>query len=266
MSGWSERERAEEFGGMIRDLVSKPDFASRDLQTVASLSRWFQLECLAHTMAVRLGPTVRKGPFAGMELIPVQLGSVLMPKILGTYESEIAHLFADLGRFRRVVDVGSAEGYYAVGCPYAYPHIRTLAYDTSEAAQRRCRQAAELNGVADRVEQREFCTPDELARLADDGTLFVIDIDGGEIDLLCALPAERLARAEMIVEAHKYGATTTEEAIVPHFAATHEVTIYRQQMKEVDEPMLAQSPSFTRWLVTWEGRMNEVWLHLRPKA
>ncbi len=266
MPGWRERERAEEFGGTIRDLVSKPDFASRDLQTVATLSRWFQLECLAHTMVGQLGATVRSGPFVGMRLIPVQIGSVLMPKILGTYESEIAHLFADLRRFRRVVDVGSAEGYYAVGCPFANSHIRTLAYDTSAAAQLRCRQAAELNGVADRVEQREFCTPEELARLADGDTLFVIDIDGGEIDLLCALPAERLARAEMIVEAHKHGATTAAEAILPHFAATHDVTIYRQKTKEVDEPMLAQSPSFTRWLVTWEGRMNEVWLHLKPKA
>ena len=231
MPGWSERESAEKFGGMIRDFVSKPDFSPRQLQTVATLSRWFQLECVAHELVSQLGPTLRAGPFAGMRLIPVQLGSVLMPKVLGTYEAEIAHLFADLGRSRRVVDVGCAEGYYAVGCPFAHPHIHTLAYDTSKAAQNRCRQAAEMNEVADRIEFRDYCAPEDMADLAEGETLFVIDIDGGEIDLLCALPAERLGRAELIVEAHRYGATTTEVAIIPHFAATHDVTIYRQTAK-----------------------------------
>lgn len=266
MPDWTEKERAASIGAKIRTLVNKADFGPKDLQAVATLSRGFQAEALAQEMVRQLGANVGAGPFAGMRLVPVQLGSMLMPKILGIYEAEIAHLFADLRRFGRVVDVGSAEGYYAVGCPFANPQIETLAFDTNASAQRICRQAAELNGVADRLQQFDFCRPQDLADLADEGTLVVVDIDGGETDLLCTLPSSSLKRAEIIVETHKRGSSTTQEAIIPHFAATHDVTVYRQTVRDVgDLPLLRESPSYTRWLVTWEGRMNETWLHLKPK-
>ena len=267
MAIWSERERAAFFAAQIRDLVCKEDVDALDLLTVANLSRGFQVESLANQLVNRLGPVVRSGPFAGMRLVPVQLGSLLMPKILGTYESEIAPFFHNLDRYKRLVDVGSAEGYYAVGCPFAHPHIETLAFDTDLSAQRLCRQAADLNGVTDRVQQFGLCTPQELSDLADGETLIVVDIDGGEIDLLCALPARALARADIIVETHKHGSSTTQDRIIPHFSATHDIIVYRQVLKDVgDLPLLRQSPSVTRWLVTWEGRLNETWLHLKPKV
>jgi hypothetical protein len=226
----------------------------------------YRVEHLASAIIDGIGAVVQSGPFRGMQLVPVQMGSLLMPKVLGTYESEISHLFADLSAFDRVVDIGSAEGYYAVGCPFANPHLRSIAYDANVGAHAVCRQAAEKNGVSDRVEQRHYCSFDELASLATPGTLIVIDIDGGEVDLLCSQPAERLGQATIILEVHKAGSTTTEVDIVPHFSRTHDIEIFRQGAVDANRfGFLRQLSAFERYLTVWEGRQTEAWLHMTPK-
>lgn len=65
-----------------------------------------------------LGLTVRRGPFAGLRYPSHDaVGSSLWPKLLGSYEAELAPTFEALCAtpYRTVVDVGAAEGYYAVG-------------------------------------------------------------------------------------------------------------------------------------------------------
>src|SRR5277367_5483480 len=64
------------------------------------------------------GPVVRNGPFSGM-IYPREaaLNRHSIPKLLGTYEMEL-HPVLDLVAKRHydcVIDIGSAEGYYAVG-------------------------------------------------------------------------------------------------------------------------------------------------------
>ena len=266
MARWNEAVQAAECGRQIRALLASDDVGAGAVLQAASLSRGFQVQRLAHWLVNTVGPQTLSGPFRGMRIVPMQLGSLLMPRLLGTYESEIAHLFAALGRFDRVVDVGSAEGYYAVGCLVAAGHLRTIAFDTSAQAIACCQRAAELNGVADRLDLRGYCTSEELVSLADPRTLVVIDIDGAELDLLLACPPAGLAAAEMIVEAHRWRQSTTGEPIAAHLAATHTVTIYRQHAKDAGAFEVFRNESqHARLLATWEGRDNEVWLHLRPK-
>lgn len=82
---------------------------------------------LVHGSVLSEGDLVRKlsasgevlgGPFKGMQYGQIiSYGSVLPPKILGFYESEISVVFQNLKckKFDVIIDIGSAEGYYAVG-------------------------------------------------------------------------------------------------------------------------------------------------------
>lgn len=267
MKRWSEDEQAQGLRDFVRDLVDKPAFTGADAIAISKTSNMFRVRRLATNMVNQYGTTVFSGPFKGMRLVPVQLGSLLMPRILGSYESELAPIFSDLSRFNRLVDVGSAEGYYAVGCPFANPHLRTIAFDTDERVREVCGRAAALNGVADRVEQRGLCAPDDLAELATPDTLILVDIDGGETDLLCGASAAKLARAEIVVEVHHKGSGTTETDIIPHFAATHDITVIRQSVVDAWQfEMLRDLSSFERFLAVWEGRYTEAWLHMRPRG
>src|SRR4051812_47884953 len=59
---------------------------------------------------------VRQGPFAGMRYVPFLHVSV-PSKIYGTYELELREVVDEISRSNAdlLVNIGSAEGYYAVG-------------------------------------------------------------------------------------------------------------------------------------------------------
>ena len=58
------------------------------------------------------------GPFKGMRYHGDAMGGAVAPKIKGVYESELAPFFVKRSAipFQHIIDVGAAEGYYAVGC------------------------------------------------------------------------------------------------------------------------------------------------------
>ena len=67
---------------------------------------------------LRPGYEVQAGPFKGMRYPQFKAkGSTMLGKLLGTYEGELADLITSLVKqpYDAVVDVGCAEGYYAVG-------------------------------------------------------------------------------------------------------------------------------------------------------
>src|ERR1035441_10269867 len=69
---------------------------------------------IAATLVDRYGANVLNGPFEGMRYLQASVGSVLSPKLVGSYEAEL-HPFIERvtsGRYDIVVDIGCAEGYY----------------------------------------------------------------------------------------------------------------------------------------------------------
>lgn len=70
---------------------------------------------------------------------------------------------------RTVINVGCAEGYYAIGMARAMPDSHIYAYDIDEEAQCLCRKMAKLNSVAERVTIRGGCDCAELNSLPLDG-------------------------------------------------------------------------------------------------
>src|ERR1700722_7380135 len=88
---------------------------------------------LAQLTAERTRSTVMAGPFAGMGYIESSVGSAHIPKLLGIYEGEIAPCIEQICRSRPelVVDLGAAEGYYAVGAARSF-----LARESSLSSRR----------------------------------------------------------------------------------------------------------------------------------
>lgn len=113
----------------------------------------------------RYGHRVRYGPFAGMEYIEGLEHTLadLVAKLLGTYEREVAMVIQEwmsLG-ITCLIDIGCAEGYYAVGYAYAMPRPPSMRL-TSTPARERCFALAKRNGVAERVVIGAACQPGPL--------------------------------------------------------------------------------------------------------
>jgi hypothetical protein len=88
------------------------------------------------SFATRHGLEVTGGPFAGLRYVPryVSWSVDLIPKLLGTYEQElhpVIERWLNAG-FDTFVDVGSAEGYYAVGLARGVEGARVHAFDIQE--------------------------------------------------------------------------------------------------------------------------------------
>ena len=76
--------------------------------------------------------TVLSGPFKGMRYPLRSSGQGgLLPKLLGTYERELSPAIERLisDRPTLVVNVGAAEGYYAVGLALRAPQAQVIAFE-----------------------------------------------------------------------------------------------------------------------------------------
>src|SRR6516164_6432959 len=62
-------------------------------------------------------PHVLSGPFAGLRYLDEPIWGPIEPKWLGTYEQELLPVIQQIIQtpYSTIIDIGSAEGYYAVG-------------------------------------------------------------------------------------------------------------------------------------------------------
>ncbi len=165
------------------------------------------------------------GPFVGMRYLRRATGSAYLPKLVGTYELELLPAIHDILRNPPdlIIDVGAAEGYYAVGLATRLPKVRVIAYDIYKPARYMLRSLAKLNGVLDLIDIRAASTPAALE--ADLATavkpVVICDCEGYEDDLLLPTPGSPLARAKVLVELHEMFRPGVGERIRRRFTATH---------------------------------------------
>lgn len=176
------------------------------------------------------GLQVRYGPFAGMRYTRIEdpAAGNLIAKLVGTYEQQIYPWLLDewIGQdFDAVLDVGCAEGFYAVGLARAMPKATVYAFDTYEPARRECARLAAHNGVDQRVVVGELCTPETLAGLAQEKVALLSDCEGYEKVLLDPAIAPSLRRCSLIVEQHDNVDPTISATLRERFRDTHEVEV-----------------------------------------
>ena len=173
--------------------------------------------------------SVRHGPFKGLKYGALESsGSSLLPKLLGSYENEL-HPWLETAADRNydlIVDIGCAEGYYAVGLARLFPSAQVLAYDTNPEAQKSCAQLARMNEVDARITLGSFCDPATLQSLDLSGkALIICDCEGYEADLFDAATAAHLARADVLIECHDLVGRPITRDLIAAFEATHKVSI-----------------------------------------
>ncbi len=175
------------------------------------------------------GRSVRHGPLAGLVYPPALDGTGdLVAKLLGSYELELREELARwvVAGHPHVVDVGCAEGYYAVGLARAMPGTTVHAFDIDAGARERCAALAAANGVQDRVVLGGMCTPQTLqAAFPERGVALLSDCEGYERVLLDPAAAPVLAGWHILVELHEFLDPDITQAIVARFAPTHDVEV-----------------------------------------
>jgi hypothetical protein len=219
----------------------------------------------------RHGLRVRHGPFAGMDYLPGLEASSgdLVAKLVGSYERELHRVIEEWSRQppTHLIDVGCAEGYYAVGLALAVPGADMRAFDIDATARARCASLAALNGLSERVSVGGECDHATLRAFPAEGVALLSDCEGAEKALLdpSAVPALRSWR--MLVELHDFIDSSISETITTRFADTHEVDIIEGESRTHDRPPeLDFMSTRQRAAVLGERRPGPMrWAHLRPR-
>ena len=210
------------------------------------------------------------GMFKNMRYAPTAFGSAMLPKLVGSYEVELNPALIELTALnpKTLVDIGCAEGYYAVGLAMLLPESVVYAFDTSAAARALCRRTARMNGVLDRVEIRGLCTHQVLESLDLNGGLVVCDCEGCESTLLNPELAPSLLRAFIIVELHEHLVSGTKSTLTSRFENSHDISEIPVEERRPDElSCLSGMAQDDRALAIREARVpGQSWLVMKPKS
>ncbi len=202
---------------------------------------------------------VAGGPFAGMLYLPQAAGSVIVAKLVGTYESELhGAVFDALARgYETVVDVGCAEGYYAVGFARCLREAQVITYDIDPMARRLCDALARANGVRGRVAIRCECTPARLIEVRQRRGLAILDCEGYEADLINDDVAAGLAGWDFLIEAHETERPGVTEVLSSRLAPTHTLAVIDVQTKRPEDFRAVMAlPEGMRAAALDEGRVG----------
>lgn len=179
---------------------------------------------IADLLSERYGIVVLTGPFKGMQYIDRSIGASFLPKLIGSYECELHGVLARLlaTEYDTVVDVGSAEGYYAVGLALHLPNCPVVhAFDIDPQAQRDCHELAAKNATEDRVIIGGFCDASLLQATLRGKSLVVCDCEGYELDLLDPAKIPALATADLLVELHDILHPGITPVLLERFSGSH---------------------------------------------
>ncbi len=175
--------------------------------------------------------TVLHGPFKGLQYPGLDsVGSGLYPKLIGSYERELSAVFEMACRqpYTEIIDIGCAEGYYAVGCSIRIPSAKVYAYDTSEKARLLCAEMARLNKVDKRLLVRSLCSSEELRNFNFTGRGFIIcDCEGYEYELFDKSNIANIAGCDLLIELHDFINPKISSYMRSLFSDTHEITIIK---------------------------------------
>lgn len=186
---------------------------------------------------------VLHGPFKGMKYPSFKsVGSTLYSKLVGSYEWEIHAVIESYCTkdYKEIIDVGCAEGYYAVGLAMRLPNAKIYAYDAKPEAQTLCKEMAMLNGVSDKVMVHGFLTPEELRKFPFTKGLIICDCEGFEKMLFTKENVSSLKSVDLLIEAHDFIDITISTYLTDLFSPTHNI----QVIKSIDDIEKAKTYHF----------------------
>ena len=218
---------------------------------------------------------VRTGPFAGMRYGTESIGSAYIPKLLGIYESELWPFIEQScsKAVRLVVDIGAAEGYYAIGLARRIPTATVVAFEADVNGREALRHTVALNGVSSQVEILGKCEVTDLERAlaADRCPLLICDVEGYEQTLLDPARVPSLLSATILVEVHDFIVPGVGALLYRRFKTTHTIQRVKQQRRQPGEfpwrtIVTALLPSSYLDLAVSEWRpVSMSWLWMEPR-
>lgn len=233
------------------------------------LAKW-RSALIQKTVLTNQGTVVMQGPLAGMDFVPSSAEGCHIAKLLGTYEQPLQPFIEQAIRkqYSTIINIGCAEGFYAVGMARRMPNTKVFAFDLNAKAQQVCSDLAKRNNVADQVQIDGLFTPSNFAKYAESSVLLMCDIEGAEKELLIPEQTPALRYMDLIVESHECLIPGITQLLIDRFHETHQITLVNddgQRLLEKPPTWFNKLPHLDQLLAVWEWRSGPTpWLVMSP--
>ena len=204
----------------------------------------------------------------------IQELTAIYTKILGCYERELHPTLDSIrhNKYRQVLDIGCAEGYYVAGFAQLFPESVVYGFDLSPEALELCRRMVEVNGLSHRTHLSTSFTTDDLASFSfQSPALILCDCEGYEARLFTEESVKNLSSCDLIIEAHDFVDINISDRLTKLFEPTHRVTRIStlddlQKARHYSYPETDKLPLEVRKCLFSEGRGRYMeWLFMESK-
>ena len=229
-------------------------------------------KCGAWLTSGHLHGRIGSGPFRAVRLSELEVFGGQTAKLLGTYELELHAALEKIERLRPsvVLNVGGAEGYYAVGMAAAWGVEKIIVYELTTEGREVIATNANLNGIGERLDIRGVCTARNLLETLRNESvqLMIMDIEGAELDVLEPDVLRGLKNCVVVIESHDFCRPGCIDELCARFQDTHSIEVITSGKRIVpDFPYASHMPAILkRWLMD-EGRPGPMqWLVGYPRS
>lgn len=250
-------------------LIKRSD---RDFTRIAGVRR----ELLSRRVYQKADKRVLYGKFKGLKIVSCRwglrdLGSI----ILGEYERDVVEYINNLdGNYSTFIDVGAADGYYAVGLLHNKKIRKAICFESSHDGRASIELNSHANGVGKDISIRGTATlqfaNELLAELGEalQNCIFLFDIEGGEFDILTQDNLQILRNSILVVELHREAGDYEVKLsqLYDNAKDSHQIRVINRtgvnpfQFKELDN-----WPDEDRQIIFSEGRRYSMtWIALHP--
>ncbi|MBN7817547.1 class I SAM-dependent methyltransferase [Algoriphagus pacificus] len=222
--------------------------------------------------------TVKRGPFKGLKYPFIHaIHSTIFPKLLGFYEMELHEVLKKIAPkpYRTILDVGCAEGYYAVGLAKLFPDSRIYAVDINPQALEQVKSLAKHNGIkeGEGFLLMEGITEEFLFNLdPQEKHLIFSDCEGYELTLFSEEVIGFLNNSDFIIECHDFVMPGISDLLQERFLKTHHVQLIKSiddifRYRHIEDPEMKKIPLQDMIKLLEEKRPNQMeWLFCEAKS
>ena len=171
---------------------------------------------------------VLNGPFEGMKYPSINITELtLVPKIAGSYELQLMPTINEILQtpYNNILDIGCAEGYYAVGLAMKMSETVVNCFDINQKDLDFCKSMASLNKALN-LTYNNFCSPQTLLNFEyGHKSLIFCDCEGYELELFSPEVIEGLHSTDVLVELHDVINPNISSSLLQRFKHSHDVTL-----------------------------------------